>query len=339
MVSRLKPAIESTPVSDSAVGQEDKTTPNRDRKRKSSDVNEVQEEVGCPGQKSRRLSHASSRPEGRHAEYPSQTSLVLTTSAPLGRQPHHGTNPHIDFLPHTRTILYPTTTNNLTLEPSLYDSEAGDANVAQFGLWPQGPGNKKQFSFFDFPPEIRNMIYDHSLYWPDCVDLYRSFYSQISAYSPIEKPQLSQYQYERTFRTPTVLLLCRRITEESLPILKSRCFVIDRLPPFVPGGLMKITDFIGQRTLQSLHHIDLRIGLGEGPLGSGWIWMRLLDELLTILKDRNAFVKLRLLVRLCDKQIMSRWNQERRYRKDIAKVCFMSTPVTNSSSRQVFPPR
>lgn len=331
MLSPPKLAIESTPVCDSAVGQEDKTTASRGSKRQSSDVNAVQEDVGCPRkQKSRRLSHASSRPEGRHDEHPLQPSLVLTTPAPLGRLSPPGTNPDIGYLPHTRTTLYLTTTNNnnLRLEPSLFDSvEVDDADAGLFEPSPQGSGNKKQFSFFDFPAEIRNIIYDYSLHWPDCVDLYRTFYRQNSTYPTNRKRSSSQYQYQRNFRTPTILLLCRRINDESLLMLKCRWLVIDRLPPFVPSGLMSLTDFIGRRTLQSLHYIDIRIGLGEGPLGSGWIWMRLLDELLTILEDRNAFVKFRLLIRLCDRQIVSRWDQERKYRKDIGKVCFMSMPV------------
>lgn len=327
MVSRLRSAIESTPVSDSAVGQRDnKTTASRDRKRKSSYVKAVQqEEVGS--QKSRRLSHASSRPDRHHEDTPSQTSQVLATPAPLGRQPPPGTTPHFHAHPRPHTTRHLTINHQLSLGPSRYGSDASDVDVARVGLLPpHGTGDKKPFSFFDFPAEIRNMIYDHILHWPDCVDLYRSFYRQIPAYPTNEEPHPSQYQYQRSLRTPTILLLCRRVTRESLPILKSRWLVIDRLPPFVPGGLMKMTDFIGRRTLQSLHHIDLRIGLGEGPLGSGWIWTRLLDELLTILRERNAFVKLRLLVRMCDNQMASRWDQERRHSKDIKKVCVTSTP-------------
>ncbi|ROW09711.1 hypothetical protein VMCG_02186 [Cytospora schulzeri] len=187
------------------------------------------------------------------------------------------------------------------------------------GIPPHGTGDKQPFSFFDFPAEIRNIIYDHLLHWPDCVDMYRYFYRRIPAYPTSESPHSARHQYQSNLKTPTILLLCRRITEECLPILRSRWIVIDRLPPFVPGGLMRITNFVGRRTLQSLHHIDIRIGLGEGPLGSGWIWTRLLDELMTILKERNALVKLRLLIRMCNETMASRWDQERRYNKDIKK--------------------
>ncbi|ROW05244.1 hypothetical protein VSDG_00434 [Cytospora chrysosperma] len=324
MVPRLGSATESTPVSDSAVGQRDgKTTASRDRKRKSSHVKAVreedeEEEVGC--HKSRRLRHASSRPDRRHEDAPSQPSLVLATPAPLGRTPHPRTTPHFHTHPRPHATRHLTVNHQLTREPPCYDGEASNVDVARGSLLPpHESGDKKPFGFFDFPAEIRNIIYDHILRWPDCVDLYRSFYRQIPAYPTNEEPHSSQYRYQRSLRTPTILLLCRRITVESLPILKSRWLVIDRLPPFVPGGLMKITDFIGRRTLQSLNHIDLRIGLGEGPLGSGWIWTRLLDEVLAVLKERNSLVKLRLLVRMCDDQMVSRWEQEWRYSREIKK--------------------
>ncbi|KAL1876495.1 hypothetical protein Daus18300_002739 [Diaporthe australafricana] len=93
-----------------------------------------------------------------------------------------------------------------------------------------------------------------------------------------------------------------------MPVLKSRWFVIDRLPPCMPpladggGGFLRMASFIGRETLQRLHYIDLRIGLGEGPMGSGWIWNRVLDELLGILVERNAFVHLRLLIRRCNQE-------------------------------------
>ncbi|KAG8167034.1 hypothetical protein KVR01_002723 [Diaporthe batatas] len=158
------------------------------------------------------------------------------------------------------------------------------------------------FSFFDFPPEIRNMIYHISLQRPTCEDMYRCYYKQNAALPKNEKwarPHL---------KTPTVLLLCKRITDESMPILRARWFIIDRLPPCAPplpdggGGFMRLANFIGRETLQRLEYIDLRVGLGEGPLGSGWIWNRMLDELLAILNEKNALVHFRLLIRRCNKE-------------------------------------
>lgn len=157
-----------------------------------------------------------------------------------------------------------------------------------------------RFSFFDFPPEIRNMIYRISLQRPACADLYRGYYKHNAAKSRGERwarPHL---------KTPTILLLCKRVTAESMPVLRARWLIIDRLPPCAPplpgggGGFMLLADFIGRETLQRLEYIDLRVGLGEGALGSGWIWNRMLDELLAILTERNALVHFRLLIRRCN---------------------------------------
>lgn len=196
-------------------------------------------------------------------------------------------------------------------------------------------GAKKQFSFFDFPPEIRNMIYHCSLYWPDCADLYRSYYRQAAT-----QPR-NMRCHRAHLRTPTILLLCRRITDESMPVLKSRWFIIDRLPPCMPpladgsGGFLRMSNFIGRETLQRLHFIDLRIGLGEGPMGSGWVWSRVLDELLVILSERNAFVHFRLLIRRCNQDDSPMiWTTEIREDLQIRKVClyFFISLVYNTGS-------
>lgn len=161
--------------------------------------------------------------------------------------------------------------------------------------------------FFTLPAEIRNITYDHTLHYPSCLDLYSVYYQRIYSTRSTSTslgiaPALS---HQRTlFHTPAILLVCRQITAECQPILKSRPFIIDRLPPFrlddKAGGLMEISDFVGRSTLQNLRHIDIRIGLGEGPLGSGWVWKKVLDEMLEILTERNTCAKLRLLIRLCN---------------------------------------
>lgn len=63
---------------------------------------------------------------------------------------------------------------------------------------------------------------------------------------------------------------------------------------------MRLSDFISPRTLQSIPQININVGLREGPLGSGWAWKPVVDELISILAQRNACVKLRLLIRMCD---------------------------------------
>ena len=96
------------------------------------------------------------------------------------------------------------------------------------------------------------------------------------------------------FQTPTILLLCRKITAESLPMLRARPFIIDRLPPFVstPNAIrnpLVLSDFMGRQTLQSLRHIELRVPFGQGDQGSGWAWTPIINDLFEILEEKNSF--------------------------------------------------
>lgn len=187
-------------------------------------------------------------------------------------------------------------------------------------------GEEGAFKFLTFPAEIRNIIYEHAIHYPSCLDLYSAYYRQVAYADTLER------RPEIVFRTPTLLLLSRRITAECLPILRSRTLLIDRLPPFCtvpkgsPGGFMKVTDFIGRETLQNLRHIDLRIALGEGPLCSGWIWERVLDEVLDVLSERNVFATMRLLIRRYGHTPGTRfmWESERKRYRHITKVCLAS---------------
>lgn len=170
------------------------------------------------------------------------------------------------------------------------------------------------YSFLDFPPELRNIIYDLVLVYPTCSQLYSVYYSQIAAIKP------GHYQTRRVihrkFHTPTILLLCRRITQECLPILRSRTLVIDRLPPFRStkmwtqedggGTLSSLCYFVPRATLQNLQHLDLRVGVCEGSAGSAWLWRRLVDELCDILSERNRLVTLRFVARVCNPP----WNSD-----------------------------
>lgn len=219
---------------------------------------------------------------------------------------------------------------SLTPEPQWPSSSKGDNGHAALEHPPGNAIEVRRFSFFDFPPEIRNMIYDYSLHRPDSAGLYRSYYKQAAVL-----PRAQRW-HRAHLRTPTILLLCRRITAESMPVLRSRWFVIDRLPPCMPpmpdgrGGFLRMSNFIGRRTLQRLEYIDLRVGLGEGPLGSGWIWNRVLDELLGFLSERNALVHFRLLIRRCNQEDSpSVWTTEIPEEGQIRKVCARFSPELN----------
>lgn len=185
---------------------------------------------------------------------------------------------------------------------------------------------EEAFTFFTFPAEIRNLIYEHALHYPSCLNLYSTYYRRLS------HANILQRRPEITFRTPTLLLLNRRITAECLPFLRSRTLIIDRLPPFCTlpkqrvGGFMKVTDFIGRGTLQNLQHIDLRLSLGEGPLCSSWIWEQVLDEILDVLLERNVFATMRLLIRRYGHTRGTRymWQSEWKRYRYITEVCLAS---------------
>jgi hypothetical protein len=152
-------------------------------------------------------------------------------------------------------------------------------------------------SFLGFPAEVRNMIYQLSVHYPSCSELFDSFYVQKEKQDRDKKGKGKQSldsiarARDATIRlhTPTILILCKQITREVLPILHERVFVIDRVPPWVMGHEFPLlfTDFISNRTLQSIRHIDLRITLGEGHLGCGKVWLKLVGDLLRSLKDHS----------------------------------------------------
>jgi len=164
------------------------------------------------------------------------------------------------------------------------------------------------------------MIYDISLVWPDSTALYAGYNRQIDAYyarqrrspapggdEPEPFPAFAPHLW-----TPPLLLLCRAITAECLPVLRARPLVIDRLPPWPPGAdrPLAVPAFLGRRTLQSLARIDLRVSLGAGRFGSGWVWGGVVRDLFSILLERNAFRSLRLLIRLSQLGDRNIWVEE-----------------------------
>lgn len=202
-----------------------------------------------------------------------------------------------------------------------------------------GRFQKKPFTFFSFPGELRNMIYDYSLCYPDSRQLFAPYYRRPSA-----NKATSTSKWKPQLRAPTILLLNRRITNECLPILKSTKLVINRLPPPItrdiqthylhgregcphPSLFMRLSDFISPRTLQNIPQIDINVGLCEGPLGSGWAWGPVVTELLNILLQRNACSKLRLLIRLCNTQDYPLvWRSDKDYQVRMIKVCVLWPP-------------
>ncbi|KAK3687367.1 hypothetical protein B0T22DRAFT_126983 [Podospora appendiculata] len=156
------------------------------------------------------------------------------------------------------------------------------------------------YSFMHFPGEIRNIIYDYALDYPSSLELYAPYKQRIDEfYARRNKGIIEDFpQFSGKLRAPTILLLCRAITAECLPILQSRRLVIDRLPPWLPGHVrpMPICRFIGIRTLQSVKNLEIRIPLGHGSLGSGWVWSDIAGGVFDILQESNSFEHLRVII-------------------------------------------
>ena len=185
------------------------------------------------------------------------------------------------------------------------------------------------YSFFSFPGEIRNAIYRWMPY-PDSRSLYSAFDKEVEEFytrrrngyqEPFPKPQI-------TLRCPTILLLCKTITAEVLPLLHSQPFVVSRMPPWIQGQLrpMLVSNFISKKTIQSLRRIELRIPLGQGSLGSGWAWADLIFDIFQILLQKNHLDELQLIVTLwndCSAGI--RWEETKVLRRILKFVSFAAS--------------
>ncbi|KAK3324624.1 hypothetical protein B0T19DRAFT_234055 [Cercophora scortea] len=165
---------------------------------------------------------------------------------------------------------------------------------------PRSPRSSCGYSFMHFPGEIRNLIYDYALDYPSSLQLYAPYKQRIDEfYARRNKGIVEDFpQFSGKLRAPTILLLCRAITAECLPILQSRRLVIDRLPPWLPGHArpMPISAFIGTRTLQAVKNLEIRISLGQGSLGSGWVWSDIAGPVFDILQQSNSFEHLRVVI-------------------------------------------
>jgi hypothetical protein len=174
------------------------------------------------------------------------------------------------------------------------ESDDVGSSSAPFSRW------RMPMSFFHFPAEIRNMIYDTCIQLPGSQTLYQGYNRRVEAYhrrklDKTSTPDEPFPEFDARISTPTILLLCRAVTTECLPLLREQTWVVDRIPPWPTGYLrpLLISQFIGRRTVQSLKKIEIRLSFGEGTLGSGWVWSSIVMDLLNILLERNSFGSLR----------------------------------------------
>lgn len=140
--------------------------------------------------------------------------------------------------------------------------------------------------FLELPPYLRDDIYRLLLEYPKLNPSFERCEKEEdrSEAKKCEAERLRPHctlPYPRPppMRTPPILLVCRQITAEALPILRNTTFVLDREPPYseVLGREMNITDFIGEETLKEMEHVELRLDIDGRPRVWSWTIDLLLD--------------------------------------------------------------
>ncbi|KAK1771684.1 hypothetical protein QBC33DRAFT_161782 [Phialemonium atrogriseum] len=167
---------------------------------------------------------------------------------------------------------------------------------------PQAPPQRATvpFTFLLFPPEIRNIIYDMSLELPDSHTLYRDYNRQIGKYYVRRSMRVEEEfpVYHGRLRTSTNLTPVPG-HHEGVPPGPQDPEPGCRPPAAVTPGrepAKMLCQFLGVQTLQSLRFLEVRLALGHGKHGSGWVWSELLVELVAILLRKNVFEKLRFVI-------------------------------------------
>ncbi|KAI1815150.1 hypothetical protein GGS20DRAFT_357653 [Poronia punctata] len=195
--------------------------------------------------------------------------------------------------------------------------------VPEVGLPPDH--TTRGFPFLSgFPSEIRNLIYEYSLQYPTCCELFDAFYKQLGAFEAGDGGSSPLIAADFTIKlfTPTILLLCKQITGEALVILRKRPFVIDRVPPWVMGrsSPLPLTGLIGCHTLQRLRWVEIRLSLGDSEnLSSGEVWIRVLDPLLKAWSVSNTLARLKIMIKVNNLDVTRLWEYERRRHDKIVR--------------------
>ncbi|RDW80711.1 hypothetical protein BP5796_05409 [Coleophoma crateriformis] len=142
------------------------------------------------------------------------------------------------------------------------------------------------------PPELRNLVYDYALDWPQLstlvVHMRQDEHSKISSAQQCPLPTLpaSCSSSLAILETPTILLLNRQITQEALRVLRQKPLVLDSA---LPSAEMCITEYIGSTTLQHVRLMVLDIALSQS---NATAWLRMVEALLDLLFAANSLTRL-----------------------------------------------
>jgi hypothetical protein len=185
----------------------------------------------------------------------------------------------------------------------------------------------KPMWFYTLPPELRVNVCNFCIDYPHCRDLFDCYYNQRTrrhAEDTKGKQSLALMVQPNSgesirFYTPTILLICKKITLEALCQLYTHTFLIDRIPPWVMGNgqPLPITDFMPKFTLQSLRYLEIRISLGEGS-GSGRVWLKMLVDLLLSL-GQHSLIKVKVVFKIKGMRNWFIWPNELHYYDNIRK--------------------
>ncbi|KAF2103723.1 hypothetical protein NA57DRAFT_69933 [Rhizodiscina lignyota] len=129
--------------------------------------------------------------------------------------------------------------------------------------------------FLSLPRELRDMVYEYALDWNEMnramIRFERgleSHYEFCSIWRRTKGDPLPPLPKLTPLSTPTILLVCRQITDEALPILRKKALTIR--PPLlgVPKEFwpLQVTAFISSGTLKHVQHVVLEAESAERPI-------------------------------------------------------------------------
>ncbi|KAK5628513.1 hypothetical protein RRF57_004228 [Xylaria bambusicola] len=171
------------------------------------------------------------------------------------------------------------------------------------------------FSFLgSLPAEVRNAIYEYSIDYPTCRQLSDAYYKQIDA-SRARKTNSVSNRFPPGLSTPTLLLLCKQITRESLSVLRLRPFVIDLIPPWIMGSPrpLPLTYLISRATLQNVRFLEIKLSLGDSErYSSGRVWFQVLENVLRALSGHNSLIRMNVMVKVSNIDNETLWDFELR---------------------------
>ncbi|KAI1430339.1 hypothetical protein F5Y12DRAFT_709352 [Xylaria sp. FL1777] len=179
------------------------------------------------------------------------------------------------------------------------------------------------FSFLgSFPAEVRNAIYQYAIDYPTCRELFDAYYEQVDALRARNNNGIS-CSFTIVLSTPTILLLCKQITRESLSVLRLRPFVIDRIPPWIMGNAkpLPLTYLISKATLQNVRFVEFKLSLGDGErYFSGGVWFQILEDVLRAWSGKNSLIRLKVMIKVSNIDMDGLWDYELRNYAEIVKM-------------------